>query len=76
MVEAMWLLPQVLGAVTGIQECRETLRGVGGREEKKTLDRLLHESAVEWYSCIQKESLTPYCANSLWMWFSHWEIEN
>lgn len=45
-VESMWLLPQDLGAVTGIQECRETLRGGGGKE-KKTLDRLLHESAVE-----------------------------
>lgn len=45
-VESMWLLPQDLGAVTGIQECRETLRGGGGKE-KKTLDHLLHESAVE-----------------------------
>ena len=43
----MWLLPQVLGAVTGIQECRETLRGGEKKKEKKTLDRLLHESAVE-----------------------------
>lgn len=45
-VESTWLLPQDLGAVTGIQECRETLRG-GGEKEKKTLDRLLPGSAVE-----------------------------
>lgn len=46
-VESMWLLPPVLDALTSIQECRETLRRGEKKKEKKTLDRLLHESAVE-----------------------------
>lgn len=40
MVESMWLLPQVLGAVTGIQECRETLRGEK-RERKENIRSLI-----------------------------------
>lgn len=36
MVESMWLLPQVFGAVTGIQECRETL----GEEKRKRKENI------------------------------------
>lgn len=59
-----------LGAVTGIQEPMESLKG------KKTQVPLWQEVTDEWYSYIHRESLPPCCAHSLWMYSFHWETEN